>query len=135
MAISNFNPKRIFAGFMSVAMFFMYALPLPVLASEISNVTPTGPTGNVYKIEGQKFSGQTQFRNYDKFNLSKGDIANLMYKDGYKYFVNLVKNQVNINGIVNTMKDNNFYNGHAIFVSPNGIVVGASGILAGGKYK
>ena len=135
MAISNFNPKRIFAGLMSVAMFFVYALPLPVLASEISGVTPTDPTGNVYKIEGQKFSGQTQFRNYDKFNLSKGDIANLMYKDGYKYFVNLVKNQVNINGIVNTMKGNNFFNGHAIFVSPQGIVIGASGVLNVGSLS
>ena len=33
------------------------------------------------------------------------------------------------NGIVNTMRDGNFYNGQAVFVSPNGMVVGASGVL------
>ena len=27
------------------------------------------------------------------------------------------------------MRDGNFYNGHAIFISPNGMVVGASGVL------
>nr|MCR5261703.1 leukotoxin LktA family filamentous adhesin [Candidatus Gastranaerophilales bacterium] len=84
---------------------------------------------NVYNIEGQKFSGSTQFRHYDKFNLTEGDIANLIYKNGYDKFINLVNNQVNINGLVNTMRDNNFFNGHAIFVSPNGVVVGASGVL------
>ncbi len=132
MAIYKLNLRKFFAGFMSVAIFFMYAVPLPVLASEITGFTQTSGT---YNIEGQKFSGQTQFRTYDKFNLSKGDIANLMYRDGYKHFVNLVKNQVNINGIVNTMKGNNFYNGHAIFVSPNGIVIGASGVLNVGSLS
>ena len=56
-------------------------------------------------------------------------MANLKYDQGYSKFVNLVDNQVNINGIVNTVKNNAFYNGHAIFVSPNGIIVGASGVL------
>ena len=104
----------------------LFGLPTSVIASEISGVNPTG---NVYNIEAAKVAGSTGFREYQNFNLSKGDIANLIYKEGYSKFVNLVDNRVIINGIVNTMKDNNFYNGHAIFVSPNGIVIGASGIL------
>ncbi|MBP5215343.1 MAG: leukotoxin LktA family filamentous adhesin, partial [Alphaproteobacteria bacterium] len=98
----------------------------PALASEISGFDQTSGT---YNIEAAKVSGNTGFRQYEKFKLDNGDIANLLYKDSYNKFVNLVDNQVNINGIVNTMKDNNFFNGHAIFVSPNGIVVGASGVL------
>ncbi|MBQ9035667.1 MAG: leukotoxin LktA family filamentous adhesin [Alphaproteobacteria bacterium] len=98
----------------------------PALASDITGVTPDG---NTYNIEGAKFSGATQFRQYDNFKLDDGDIANLIYKSGYDKFVNLVDSQVNINGIVNTMRGNNFFNGHAIFVSPNGIVIGASGVL------
>lgn len=129
MAIFNLNPRRIMAGILSVGVFFMYAVPLPVLASEISGVTKSG---NVYNIEAAKLHGSTGFRHYDKFNLDKGDIANLQFRKGsqeYTKFVNLVNNKININGIVNTMKGNNFYNGHAIFVSPQGLVVGASGVL------
>ena len=137
MAIFNFNPKRIFAGILSFAIFFMYALPIKALASDITGVTPTtgntGNTGYTYNIEATKVSGSTGFRHYNNFKLDKGDIANLLYRTKankeYSKFVNLVDNRVNINGIVNTMRGNNFYNGHAIFVSPQGIVIGASGVL------
>ena len=37
---------------------------------------------------------------------------------------------------MNTVQQNgNFYNGHAIFVSPNGMVVGASGVLNVGSLS
>lgn len=129
--MANIFIKKITALFLSFNMLIL-GVPVSVLASEISGVTPNG---NVYNIEGNKFSGQTQFRHYDKFDLSKGDIANLIYKNGYKNFVNLVNNRVSINGLVNTMRGNNFYNGHAIFVSPNGIVIGASGVLNVGSLS
>ena len=125
----EFAGKKIVAVLICSNMLFL-GIPPSVLASDISGVNPTVIGGkNVYNIEGQKFSGSTQFRNYNNFNLTKGDIANLIYKNGYDKFINLVNNQVTINGIVNTMRDNNFYNGHAIFVSPNGVVIGSSGIL------
>ena len=45
-------------------------------------------------------------------------------------FVNLVDNQINIQGIVNAVgKNGAFNNGHAVFISPNGMVVGSSGVL------
>ena len=123
--MANNSVQKITAAIICANM-LIFGMPASVIATDISGVNPTG---NVYNIEGDKFSGSTQFRQYDKFNLSQGDIANLIYKNGYDKFVNLVDNQVVINGIVNTMRNNNFYNGHAIFVSPNGIVIGASGIL------
>ena len=123
--------KKVISAFLSLSITLLYC-PLSVYASDISGFTQTSGTFN---IEANKISGSTGFRQYDNFNLTQGDIANLIYKDGYSKFVNLVNNQVNINGIVNTMKGNNFYNGHAIFVSPNGIVVGASGVLNVGSLS
>ena len=95
MAIFDLNPRRIMAGILSVCVFCMYAVPLPVLASEISGVTKSG---NVYNIEAAKLHGSTGFRHYDKFNLDKGDIANLQFRKGsqeYTKFVNLVNNKIN----------------------------------------
>ncbi len=101
----------------------------PAFATEISGVT--GNNG-VYDITADKISGDTGFRQYEKFELSENHVANLQFKkDAQEYgkFVNLVDNKVDINGIVNTVRGDAFYAGHAIFVSPKGIVVGASGVL------
>ena len=99
---------------------------VPAYASDI-----TGIAGNngVYDIDAAHVSGNTGFRQYTNFTLDNGDVANLKFDQGYNKFVNLVDNQVNINGVLNTVKGGAFYNGHAIFVSPNGMVVGASGVL------
>ena len=99
----------------------------PVFAQ--TNITGISGENGVYNIDAAKFSGSTGFRQYSDFTLDNGDVANLKFDQGYDKFVNLVDNQVNINGILNTIKNNAFYEGHAIFVSPNGIVVGASGVL------
>ena len=121
--------KRLIAAVLCFMMLLFNTAPF-VLASEISGVNPIQQGGhNVYNIEGQKFSGTTQFRQYDNFSLSEGDVANLIYTLGYDKFINLVNSQVNISGILNTIQNGNFYNGHAIFVSPGGVVIGASGVL------
>jgi len=128
--INKLSCKRVISSILCFAMVFFYTAPY-VLAdsSNISGITPVDVNNHkVYNIEAASVSGSTGFRQYNNFDLSKNDVANLIYKD-YSKFVNLVDNRININGIVNTMKDNNFYNGHAIFVSPKGIVIGASGIL------
>ncbi len=100
-----------------------------VMATDITGVT--GVNG-VFNIDPTAINGEVGIRQYQNFNLSAGDIANLIYKYGIKdisTFVNLVDNKININGILNTVRDGKFHNGHAVFVSPNGMVVGASGVL------
>lgn len=94
----------------------------------------SGITGNngVYNIDPAKVNGDIGLREYTNFTLSRGDIANLIFKYGAQNvskFVNLVDNQININGIVNSIRDGQFYNGEAVFVSPNGMVVGESGVI------
>lgn len=100
-------------------------MALSVVASEISGFNQAS---GVFNIDPTKVDGATGFRHYEKFNLSQGDIANLNFAD-INTFVNLVDNQINIDGIVNSVRGNSFYNGKAVFVSPNGMVVGASGVL------
>lgn len=100
----------------------------------------TGITGNngVFNINPSEINGEFGLREYENFNLSKGDVANLIFKYGAENvskFVNLVDNQININGLVNTVRDGQFYNGEAIFVSPNGMVVGESGVLNVGSLS
>ena len=100
----------------------------------------TGVAGNngVYNINPEKATSDTGYRHYNNFDLSQGDVANLIYKHGNKNidtFINMVNNKVNINGIVNTMRDGAFHNGHAVFISPNGMVVGASGVLNVGSLS
>ena len=95
-------------------------------ASTISGVTNGG--SGTFNIDPTTKTNGTGFRHYQDFNLGQGDVANLNFAD-INTFVNMVDNQVVINGIVNSVRGNGFYNGKAVFISPNGMVVGASGVL------
>ncbi len=109
--------------------------------SNITGITgqPGAPGGGqIFDIHPEVTNGDVGYRHYDQFQLGQGDIANLLYQLGVKdvdTFVNLVDGKIDINGIVNTMRGNNFYDGHAIFISPNGMVVGASGVLNVGSLS
>ena len=134
MIYKNQIVKRIFAVLLCVFFIFFETAPLMMAADTvISGVTPTQQGGkNVYNVDATSVSGNTGFRQYDRFELYNGDIVNLLFRKGdkdFSNFVNLVNNQVIINSLVNTMRGNNFFNGHAIFVSPGGVVIGASGVL------
>ena len=131
--------RRIIVSILSFSMIAQQSL-LPVIASTISGAggitgdsVINGANGNqIFNLAPQAHNGDVGFRNYNNFNLDKGDIANLIFNyrgQDIEHFVNLVNNQININGIVNSMRDGGFYNGHAVFVSPNGMVIGASGLL------
>ena len=127
-----FKKPSIFRKIISfiIAYNMMFLNIAPVFAQ--TNITGVQGNNGVYDIDATKISGQTGFRQYENFTLDNGDVANLQFQNAqgsYQRFVNMVDNQVNINGLVNTVKGDAFYNGHAIFVSPNGMVVGASGVL------
>ena len=91
------------------------------VASDISGIQANN---GVYNINPQAVINNTKtgYRTYKNFNLDKGNVANLNYEYGRQdinTFVNMVDNKININGIVNSVKNNNFYNGKAVFISPN----------------
>ena len=107
-----------------------------VTSASASDITGITGVNGVFDITPDQINGDVGYRQYDNFTLSQGDIANLIFegiKNGsirnIEAFVNLVQNKIDINGIVNSMRDGKFHNGHAIFISPNGMTIGASGVL------
>ncbi len=129
--------RRVFVAILCVSFVFQQSLVLPLLAeSVITPDTSAGmapditQNGNIWDINPNFSHGSTDFGHFNQFNLTEGDIANLINSIGRDKFVALVNNQVNINGILNILNNSGaFNNGHAIFVSPSGIVIGASGVL------
>ena len=116
---------------LTLLFLFQQTLCIPVLATDISGINPTQGTGH-YDIHPEFVHGDMGFRHYENFNLSQGDIANLIFlvKNGQipvEKFVNLVDNQIIINGLLNGVLSNGDIGGHAIFVSPQGMGNGASG--------
>lgn len=118
------------------------AAMMTIAPAQATNITGVTGTGNTYNINPAFINGDVGYRKYDNFQLSEGDIANLIYngtKNGknrnLEHFVNLVKNKVDINGVLNTTRNGNFYNGNAIFITPGGLAVGASGVLNVGSLS
>ena len=121
---------------MNKKQLFIAAIAAVMSVSCVNAATDiTGITGNngIFNINPEKVNGEVGYRKYDNFNLSAGDIANLIYKSGssrdIETFINLVQNGVKIDGILNTMRDGSFYNGQAVFITPGGMTIGASGVL------
>ena len=130
--------RKLNKGRLAVSLLAACFLATQSLQANATDIT--GVTGNngIYNINPTDQHNGVGFRQYDNFNLSEGDIANLIFKYGTENvskFVNLVDNQVNINGLVNSMRDGKFYNGQAIFISPKGMVVGASGVINVGSLS
>lgn len=121
---------------MNKKQLFIAAIAAVMSVSCVNATTDiTGITGNngIYNITPEKVNSDVGYRKYDNFNLSAGDIANLIYKfnnsKDINTFINLVQSGVNINGILNTVRDGSFYNGRAVFITPGGMTIGASGVL------
>lgn len=130
--------RKAVASALTFCFFLQQSFCLQVMATSISGVT--GNNG-VYDITptAKNPAGDIGFRKYQNFDLSQGDIANLIFHlqgQDLSTFVNLVDNQINIQGIVNAVnKNGEFNNGHAVFISPNGMVVGSSGVLNVGSLS
>ena len=106
--------------------------------AQASNITTKAgvtlkPTDNVYNIAVQKkLSSSVGVNKFTDFNLDKGQIANMQF-DKLQTLANLVDNRININGTVNALRDGKI-GGNLYFLSPNGIAVGASGVINAGAF-
>jgi filamentous hemagglutinin family protein len=96
--------------------------------------TEISHSNNVYNIdpEGKNSTGDFAYNRFQQFALDAGQIANLRF-DTASTLANLVNNRVTINGIVNAVKGGAI-DGHLIFLSPNGIAVGSSGVINAGQF-
>ena len=121
------------------------ATVLSVGAANASNITGVTPDANGnFTINPAKFNGTVGYRKYDNFILDEGKKADMVfYRNDSKAkaldtFINLVggSNKVTVNGIINSVnKDGGYTNGHAIFITPNGMTVGSSGVINVGQLS
>ena len=87
--------------------------------------------GTQYTIENQQVKGDKALNHFTKFDIASGDIANLELRD-VNHQINVVNSKINIDGVVNAIKDNQI-GGDVYFFSPEGIAVGATGVINVGR--
>jgi len=112
----------------------------PAWATEIKNVQGVvDQNGKVYNVYTQRVIDNTIGMNqFEKFNVDNGHIANMHFNQkgqavSVNSLVNLVNNRISINGTVNAVR-NGKIDGDLYFLSPNGMAVGATGVINAGKF-
>ncbi len=136
MTQKNVRNMKLAVSALTLCLVAQQSLTSQASAGMITGIAPEIVNGNkVYNIPASVANGDIGFRLYSNFKLNPNEIANLIFmaesngKDISK-FVNLVDNTIDIQGLVNAVgRDGRFNNGNVMFVSPKGMVVGASGVL------
>ena len=79
--------------------------------------------------------GATALNRFDTFNVGVGTSANLIVPTGANNLVNLVRDQVVIGGTVSSTlgSDAGKVGGNLIFVTPNGLILNAGGVINTGR--
>jgi filamentous hemagglutinin family protein len=92
--------------------------------------TTVSQSGNTHTIETITVHERTGFNAFSDFNLANGDIANLILPSNTDNLVNAVTggNKTFIEGTLNAYK-NGKIGGNVFFLNPNGIMIGATGIV------
>ena len=87
--------------------------------------------GTQYDIKNQQVNNGNALNKFDKFGITQHDVANLHMGEA-AHQINLVKDRINIDGVVNAIKDNKI-GGDVYFFSNAGIAVGANGVFNVGR--
>lgn len=89
--------------------------------------------GTQYDITNQQVNNGNALNKFDTFGITQHDVANLHMGEA-NHQINVVKNKINIDGVVNAIKDNkNKIGGDVYFFSNAGIMVGANGVFNVGR--
>ena len=134
MKFIRYMQKRRRAIF-AMAALTIFASPFTAHASNITTKAGVklNPTNNVYNIAVQKkLSDKIGVNKFTNFELDKGQIANMQF-DKLNTLANLVDKKISINGTVNALRDGKI-GGNLYFLSPEGIAVGASGVINAGSF-
>lgn len=96
-------------------------------------VTPgtTANGGKQYDIYNQQVNNGNALNKFTDFSIEQRDVANLHLKKAQRQ-INLVQNRINIDGVVNAIKDNQI-GGDVYFFSNAGIAVGKTGVFNVGR--
>lgn len=96
-----------------------------VTAQQIAN------GGTQYDITNQQVNENNALNKFNDFGIKQHDVANLHMGEA-AHQINLVKNKIDIDGVVNAIKDNKI-GGDVYFFSNAGIAVGANGVFNVGR--
>lgn len=94
-------------------------------------VTDIANSGKQYDITNQQVKGGNALNKFDKFGITQHDVANLHMGEA-NHQINVVKNKIDIDGVVNAIKDNKI-GGDVYFFSNAGIAVGSHGVFNVGR--
>lgn len=88
-------------------------------------------SGKQYDIKNQQVKDGNALNKFDKFGIKQHDVANLHMGEA-NHQINVVKNKIDIDGVVNAIK-NNQIGGDVYFFSNAGIAVGSHGVFNVGR--
>lgn len=88
-------------------------------------------SGKQYDITNQQVKNGNALNKFDNFGITQHDVANLHMGEA-NHQINVVKNKIDIDGVVNAIKDNKI-GGDVYFFSNAGIAVGANGVFNVGR--
>ena len=91
----------------------------------------------VANIYAEQVSGQVGLNRFQYFDVGSGQTANLYFNQAgstnyVNTLVNTVQNRIDIGGTVNAIR-NNKISGNLYFLSPQGMVIGAGGVVNAGS--
>ena len=90
-------------------------------------------SGKQYDITNQQVKDGNALNKFDDFGIKQHDVANLHMGEA-NHQINVVKNKIDIDGVVNAIKDNkNKIGGDVYFFSNAGIAVGEHGVFNVGR--
>lgn len=96
------------------------------------NKTQLAGGGIQYDINNQQVNKGSALNKFTDFGIGQKDVANLQLGSAVDRQINLVKNRIDIDGVVNAIKDNKI-GGDVYFFSDAGIAVGATGVFNVGR--
>lgn len=94
-------------------------------------VTDIANSGKQYDITNQQVKDGNALNKFNDFGITQHDVANL-HMEKANHQINVVKNKINIDGVVNAIKDNKI-GGDVYFFSNAGIAVGSHGVFNVGR--
>lgn len=97
-----------------------------VIVQDIAN------NGKQYDIYNQQVNKGSALNKFTDFGIGQKDVANLQLGSSVDRQINLVQNRIDIDGVVNAIKDNKI-GGDVYFFSNAGIAVGATGVFNVGR--
>lgn len=95
------------------------------------NVTNIANSGKQYDITNQQVKDGNALNKFDDFGIKQHDVANLHMGEA-NHQINVVKNKIDIDGVVNAIKGNQI-GGDVYFFSNAGIAVGSHGVFNVGR--